>query len=193
MVEIKKPAAKPATPAVTAARPATSISATQRRPALPSLSPLTTDKPDFKSAASAAKEITPDNSSEKLGTPADSELAATAAKPSTAQAEAAQAIEKVGPKIRKRDEIIAALRAGAHIKRIDGLCRIVYADGKMSATSKRRIVSLQTQKLLVASGDGKTLTLDVEADKKAQLPKYTIGTSASARTETSASSTLEAK
>lgn len=167
MVEIKKPiVAKPATPA-TAMKPAAQpVSAAQRRPPLPALSPLPTDKAHSKSSAAGHKESTSGNS-----TPRPESLAT--AEPGTAPAELVPPPEKIGAKIRKRDDILAALRRGAHVERIDGLCRIVHADGKMNATSKRRIISLQAQKLLIASADGKTLSLDKDADAKARETKAT--------------------
>lgn len=78
--------------------------------------------------------------------------------------------EKIGPKLRRKDEILKALQAGSKVEKVDGLFRIVNLDGSKNATSKRRILSLESQKLLVASADGNSFTLDVAADKKAQEP-----------------------
>lgn len=163
MIDTKKPA-KP-TP-VTSAKPTTANSnTTERRPSLPPLSPL----PDEKLGAGSVQPATPaaaNTASEKASEPASAEPQAT-----TTPAPARKPVEKLGPKLRKRDDILKALRAGAKVMKVDGLFRIVASDGTKNATSKRRILSLESQKLLVASADGNSFALDVAADKKAQEPK----------------------
>jgi hypothetical protein len=69
---------------------------------------------------------------------------------------------------------LGALRAGGRIAKEQGLFRIIKADGSKHPTSKRRVLSLENQKRLIASADGKTFTLDADVDKKTSVPK--VGT-----------------
>jgi len=161
MVDAKKPITKP----VTAAAPAKPfVPANITRHSIPPLSPLPGEKPiaETAPAASATEAVAP----AKVAKLASPEPQATAA-----PAPASKPVEKLGPKLRKRDDILKALRAGGKVMKVDGLCRIVNLDGSKNATSKRRILSLESQKLLVTSADGNSFALDVAADKKAQEPK----------------------
>ena len=179
MVDTKKPV-KPITPA-TAVKPA-AVPANITRHSIPPLSPLPSEKPstasvqaDVPASTTAAPEKATQPASvsarENAAPSAPDKPASADATPAALPVQPSKPEEKIGMKIRKRDEILKALRNAAHVERIDGLYRIVHQDGKMNATSKRRILSLQSQKLLVASADGKTLTLDKEADAKARVPK----------------------
>ncbi len=163
MVDTKKPAVKVA-PAIPVAKPI-AIPTSVVRHVIPALTPLSGEKPAAQTtqpAVAAAVTTTP----AKAAQTASTEPQATAAPASASKPE-----EKIGPKLRKRDDILKALRAGAKVMKVDGLFRIVASDGTKNATSKRRILSLESQKLLVASADGNLFTLDVAADKKAQEPK----------------------
>lgn len=176
MVDPKKPVqSAPATPA---AKPTTTNAAS--RPPLPPFSPITITQPTSASIQPTAPAAVP-APPEKPAAPASADLQATAApaskpasneaKPAAAPASPAKPVEKLGPKLRRKDDILRALRGGSRVEKVDGLFRIVAPDGSKNATSKRRILSLESQKLLVASADGKTFTLDAAADKRAQTPK----------------------
>jgi hypothetical protein len=169
--------------------PAKSKSTTETNPAIPTsvvrhVIPALTPIPGEKPAAETTAPATPTNEAvapmrvgqtpraEPLPTAAPtSPVKATETKPDAVLAPASKPVEKLGPKLRKRDDILKALRAGAKVMKVDGLFRIVASDGTKNATSKRRILSLESQKLLVASSDGNSFTLDMAADKKAQEPK----------------------
>ena len=162
MVDAKKPITKP----VTATSPAKPIvSANITRHSIPPLSPLPDEKPAVETTAPATP-ATEAVAPVKVVQPASAE-----AQPTADPAPVSKPVEKLGSKLRKRDDILKALRAGAKVMKVDGLFRIVASDGTKNATSKRRILSLESQKLLVASADGNSFTLDVAADKKAQEPK----------------------
>ena len=162
MVDQKKPAAKPALTA-TDGKSTTPISAV--RPSLPSLSPIPEIKHVGAKVQAAAPAAVP-APSEKTTQPASTER-----QPTATPVSASKPVEKLGPKLRKRDDILKALRAGSKVMKVDGLLRIVNTDGSKNATSKRRILSLESQKLLIASADGNSYTLNLETDKKAQEPK----------------------
>jgi hypothetical protein len=201
MVDPKKPAKIAFT--TTAEKPATvpTTNMTTRSP-LPLLTPIPGEKSVAAADTATSKKVNQSASaapqlnaaSAEPSTPAEvNSKKATADSETTASATIEKPAEKLGPKLRKRDEILKALRSGARVERIDGLYRIVNADGTMNATSKRRIISLQNQKLLVASADGKTLTLAVEADAKAQVPKAPASTPTPVKPEPVTSPEPEAK
>jgi hypothetical protein len=181
----KKPG-KPA-PATPDVKTTTTTNNPSTRPSLPSLSPINGAKPEAPNAQAPTPAATT-TASEKAAQPASAPAEATAAptaaskpvsteaKPAASPAPASKPAEKLGPKLRRKDEILKALRAGGKIVRADGIYRIVNPDGSMNATSKRRILSLESQKLLVASADGNSFTLDVAADKQAQEPKPVVAT-----------------
>jgi hypothetical protein len=80
----------------------------------------------------------------------------------------------LGLKLRAKGEIIAALRAGAHVLHTEtGLYRIVAANGSLNPASKRRILALIQQGILKTSGEGngRIYVLDVEAEKKSDAEK----------------------
>jgi len=169
MVAAKQPV-KP-TPATSAAKPTTAISnTTERRPSLPSLSPLPDTVPEPAATPQPVPATPQAVTPAKLSEPASAPAQATAA-PVAPTKPAEKPVEKLGVKIRTRGEILSALRAGGRIAKEEGLFRIIKANGSKHPTSKRRVLSLETQNLLVASADGKTLTLNSEADKKASEPK----------------------
>lgn len=159
------PGDKPAAPNVQAGTPAAITASSEK-----STQPATADLQPTSAPAPASK--TAEVIGEKAATPgeASSEKATTDSKSGDSQATEKPA-EKLGPKIRTRGAILTALRAGAKIEKIDNLYRIVNQNGSKNATSKRRILSLESQKLLVGSADGNSFTLDVAADKQAQEPK----------------------
>jgi hypothetical protein len=143
------------------------IPASVVRHVIPALTPLPAAKPAAEPtgpATSATEAVAP----AKVAKLASPEPQATTA---PAPASASKPVEKLGPKLRRKDEILRALRTGSKVEKVDGLFRIVAQDGTRNATSKRRILSLESQKFLIASADGNFFTLNLEADKKAQEPK----------------------
>jgi len=161
----KKPA-KP-TPATTAMKP---VPANITRHSIPSLSPLPGQKPDFKAAA------------------AGDAPAAEASTPTAAPSVPAKATENLGPKMRSKGEILAALRAGSHVLHTEsGLCRIVEANGTVHPASKRRVRALIDQGILKPTeADKRKYVLDAAADAKAQAPKPPASTTAPAKSESPA-------
>ncbi len=162
MVDQKKPA-KPA-PATPVANPTATPTANERRPPLPPLTPL----PDEKPAATSALPVAP---SATTGTPDKAnQPASTDPQPTAGPTSPAKPTETLGPKLRAKGDIIAALRAGAHVLHTEsGLYRVVAANSSVSPASKRRILSLIQQGILKVSGEGngRIYILDVEGEKKA--------------------------
>src|SRR6266542_4139593 len=160
-MDTKKPA-KPV-PATTAGK-AAAVPATTPRPSLPSLSQPTDAKPDTAGAQSVLPAAT-------TAAPVEAAKPACApAEPTVAPTPASKPTETLGPKLRGKSEIIAALHAGAHVLHTEaGLYRIVEGNGTVHPASKRRILALIQQGVLKASGEGKgrIYLLDAEADKKA--------------------------
>jgi hypothetical protein len=159
MVDLKKPAAK-SVPITPVTKPVVPTNITRH-----SIPPLPGEKPAVETtmpATSSIEAVAP----VKVVQPASAE-----AQPTADPAPVSKPVEKLGPKLRRKDEILKVLRVGGKVVKVDGLFRIVAADGTKNPTSKRRILSLESQKLLVASADGNSFTLDVAADKKAQEPK----------------------
>ncbi len=161
----KKPAAKPA-PSTTDAKPITATNTTTR-PSLPPLSPLPDARPSAASVQPATSTAVT-TASEKAAQPASTET-----QPTAAPASPAKPVEKLGPKLRAKGEIIAALRAGAHVLHTEsGLYRIVSASGSFNPASKRRILALIQQGILKATeADKRKFVLDAEAEKKASEKK----------------------
>lgn len=178
----KKPA-KPA-PDTTAMKPI-AVPANVLRHSIPSLSPIPGEKP----AAANVQPVAPVATTaapEKANQPAS-----TDAKPAAAPASPAKPTESLGPKLRAKAEIIAALRAGAHVLHTEtGLYRIAAADGSLNPASKRRILAFIQQGILKVSGEGngRVYVLDAEAEKKATAEKKP-----SAKPEASTSKTEEKK
>ena len=121
-------------------------------------------KPDFKAAAAGDKQ--PTSTPERV---TSEPTPATGTQP----ADAAKVAEKLGKKLRRKDEILAALRAGAKVVHTSaGLYRIVAADGVQNPTSKRRVLALIQQRVLKATENDKRIyVLDVEAEKAASEKK----------------------
>lgn len=169
MTDTKKPVTKSA-PDTTAAKPATA----ERRPSLPSLSPLPGDKPTAADAQPAPPGA-PTTAPEKPAAPASAPAEATTAP--TPAAKPAKPTETLAPKLRAKAEIIAALRTGAHLLHTEGgLYRIVEVNGTVHPASKRRILSLIQQGILKASGEGngRIYILDPEAEAKASEKKSAV-------------------
>lgn len=174
----KKPA-KP-TPATTAMKP---VPANITRHSIPSLSPLPGQKPDFKAAAAGDAPAAEASTSGQAAQPASAPATPTAA-PSVP----AKATENLGPKMRSKGEILAALRAGSHVLHTEsGLCRIVEANGTVHPASKRRVRALIDQGILKPTeADKRKYVLDAAADAKAQAPKPPASTTAPAKSESPA-------
>lgn len=164
MVDQKKPA-KPA-PVTTAATPV--VPANITRHAVPPLSPIPAEKPaaeTTKPSTSVTEAVTP----RKAAQPANPDQ-----QPSVSPALPAKPTETLGPKLRAKGEIIAALRAGAHVLHTEsGLYRIVAANGSLNPASKRRILALIQQGILKANGEGngRIYILDAEAEKNSTAEK----------------------
>jgi hypothetical protein len=82
-------------------------------------------------------------------------------------ADAGMPSEKLERKLRRKDEILTALRAGARlIHTTSGLYRVVAAEGTQNPTSKRRVLALIQQGILKATqSDSRIYVLDAEAEK----------------------------
>jgi hypothetical protein len=188
-MEIIKKAVAP----VTTAKPATATIQTPvavtSAPKLAPLKPLA--GPDFKPAGghNETAEPKPDT---KLGTTAvptvapkaetkpgaiTPQLAVTGAQPMLAEKKPEHAVqkEKLGPKLRRKGDILKSLRNGAHLAQTsEGLYRMVAADGiQKNPVSKRRVLAMIAQKLLtrtMENGESRYM-LDRDSAQKASEKK----------------------
>ncbi len=129
------------------------------KPGAPQQSPE--QKPDYKVAAAGDSKLVP------APVRVTSEpTTATSAQPGNA----AKSTEKLGKKLRRKDEILSALRAGARVVHTSaGLYRIVAADGVQNPTSKRRVLALMQQGILKPlESDSRIYLLDALAEKAAK-------------------------
>lgn len=131
-------------------------------------------KPDFKAAA-AADQPEPATTAE----PKTDTVAASKAAP---KAEPPKEEEKLGVKLRRKADVMLALRAGSTLVLMpEGLYRMVNSDGSRNPVSKRRasaIVAAGLVKLTKANGNGKHYVFDPEAEKKAAEAKTPPASSA---------------
>jgi hypothetical protein len=187
-MEIMKKAVTP----VTTAKPATATSQTPvaviGAPKPAPLKPLAV--PDFK-LAGAQKEIAEAKPETKPSTTAVSaaapkaevkpgasapQLGTTGAQPKLAEKkpESAEQKEKLGPKLRRKGDIEKALRGGSHLAQTsEGLYRMVAANGSQNPVSKRRVLAMIGQKLVirtVENGESRYV-LDRDAAQKATEKK----------------------
>lgn len=126
----------------------------------------------------AKSEIKPDSTTpaarDHSATDKKPEAAAAAPSPSVTQTTAAQQKEdeKLGVKLRRKGDILNALRAGGIlILTAEGLYRVAKPDGSQNRVSKRRAASFVAQglmKLVKKEDDGsRQYLLDPEAEKEA--------------------------
>jgi len=132
-------------------------------------------KPETKPGTTAVSAAAPKVETKPVATA--SQLATTGAGEKLAEKkpEPAEQQEKLGPKLRRKGDILKSLRNGAHLAQTaEGLYRMVAADGiQKNPVSKRRVLAMIGQKLLtrtVENGESRYV-LDRDAAQKATEKK----------------------
>lgn len=137
----------------------------QAIPAIKPESPTPAPKPDFKATAPAEKPE-PITSAEPKPSIVLAPEVASKAEPTVSRQQKED--EKLGVKLRRKGDILNALRAGgALLLTTEGLYRIVNRDGSQNRVSKRRAASFVAQglvKLTTTNEAGKHYAYDPEAE-----------------------------